>query len=208
MRTYAKNFAWKKTATYKQRASRCALEWDVRLDVSDDLKVEDIINNIKSFEDGILYVLVSGVEAPEPAPAGERVQLSRSDSEHVHLCLILHTPLQRLDVLRLLRGPRKLGGEYCAPRNPKFSYIGWVIHHTKLEAKIPGEPPKWYEYGTLPMDPLTTEWSLAIDRMVKKYKCPMTVHERAQPYLALLAKNKIKEKIEKLQMTLEDSDVE
>lgn len=211
MRTYGKKFIWKKTASYKNRATRMATEWDVRLDVSDQLTKEDIISNVKNAKDGFLYVLVSGVERPDGEDAitsyGPQRSVTLSNEQHVHLCVVLHMPAQRMDVLRMLRGQRKMGDEYCAPRNPKFSYLGWVIHHSKLECKLPGEPGIWYEEGILPMDPLTTEWAVAIQRMLKKYKCPEAIHNRTQPYLALLSKNRIQEKIEQLQMSLEDNDV-
>lgn len=211
MRSYAKNFMFKKTVNYKQRQARVATEWDIRLDVSDALTVENIIGFIKEQLDDIGYVLVSGVERPDklvsPEGIAGRPIPSGSNEHHVHLCLVLLVPRQRGDVLKLVRGPRKMGDEYAAPRNPKFAYAGWVIHHTKPSYKLEGEPMIRYEHGTLPMDPFTTEWALKIDALLRKWGSPMTKN-RFGAYTGLLAKNKIKEKIELLQMSLEDTDAD
>lgn len=74
MRTYGKNFQYKKTVTYQQRQSRCATEWDIRIDVSDGLTAENVINFIKENIGDIQYVLVSGVEQPDKlaSPSGGR----------------------------------------------------------------------------------------------------------------------------------------
>lgn len=217
MRSYAKNFTFKKTVNYKQRQERVATEWDIRVDVSDALTVENVIGFIKEQLDDVGYVLVSGVERPdmekiegprrEDQTVVQPVNQYGSKEHHVHVCLVLHVPLNRAGVLKLVRGQRKLGDEYAAPRNPKFSYAGWVIHHSKPSYKIPGEPLIRYEYGTLPMDPYTTEWALKIDAILKKWGSP-GMKNRFGVYSALLNKHKIKEKIEKLQMSLEDTDVD
>lgn len=204
MRSYAKNFTFKKTVNYKQRQERVATEWDVRVDVSDALTVENVIGYIKENLDDIGFVLVSGVERPDTEEVANQYG---SKEHHVHVCLVLFVPINRAGALKMVRGPRKMGDEYAMPRNPKYAYAGWVIHHSKPSFKIPGEPLIRYEYGTLPMDPYTTEWALKIDAMMRKWGSPITKN-RFGAYTGLLAKNKIKEKIEKLQMSLEDTDVD
>ena len=199
---------FKKTATYKQRQLRMTTEWDVRLDVSDELPVEEIIDNCKKIKDDVLYVLVSGVERAdkkEDLQAGGFKNLG-SDNEHVHLCLVLLEPKVRQDVLKMLRGPRKRGDEYAAPRSSKFAYAGWVIHHAKPDWKLPGEPPIKFEHGTLPMDPLTIEWSIKINAMLKKFGYDL-MRRRFRCYTDLLTKHKTMEKIQGLLMSMEDNDV-
>lgn len=213
MRSYAKNWTFKKTATYKQRQIRLATEWDIRLDVGTELPIEHILGRIREHLDGFLYVAVSGIERPDetklvpPTYGGSQPKFSPSGSEqeHVHLCVVLLEPRCRTDVLRLLRGPRKLGDEYCTPRNAKFSYAGWLIHHAKPEWKIPGEPPLRFEHGTLPMDPLTIEWALKVQNMLKKWGYDL-MRRRFRQYTEMLAKHKTMEKIEGLLMTLQDQD--
>ena len=214
MRSYAKNFTFKKTVSYRQRQERVATEWDIRLDVSEALTVENILGFIKENLDDVGYVLVSGVERPDSKDDQDYVKKENwvknpgmSDEHHVHVCLVLHVPINRAGALKLVRGQRKLGDEYAAPRNAKFSYAGWVIHHAKPSFKVLGEPMIRYEYGTLPMDPYTTEWAMKIDAILKKWGSPL-MKIRFAAYTALLAKNKIKEKIEKLNMSLEDHDVD
>lgn len=202
MRTYGKNFLYKKTVNYQQRQARLATEWDIRLDVSDALTVENIISNIKEQLDDLSFVLVSGVERPDTNDI--KPNASGSKEDHVHLCLVLFVPRQRADVLKLVRGPRKMGDEYCAPRNAKFPYAGWVIHHAKPAYKLAGEPDIRFERGNLPMDPFTSDWALKIKSLMTKWGTP-AMEQRFKGYLDLLRKNKIQEKIEQLQMSLEDN---
>lgn len=214
MRTYGKNFIYKKTVNYQQRQARLATEWDIRLDVSDALTVENIISNIKEQLDDLSFVLVSGVERPdmekiegprrEDQTVVQPVNQYGSKEHHVHLCLVLFVPRQRADVLKLVRGPRKMADEYCAPRNAKFPYAGWVIHHAKPAFKLDGEPDIRFERGDLPMDPFTSDWALKIKSLMTKWGTP-AMEQRFKGYLDLLRKNKIQEKIEQLQMSLEDN---
>lgn len=214
MRTYGKckEFMYKKTVSYQQRQARLATEWDVRLDISDELPLEHVLARVRDHLEDLSYVLVSGIEHPDTAFTkdtnvyGTKVHTtggSVSKQDHVHLCVVLFVPLQRADVLKMLRGPRKLGDEYATPRNAKFPYAGWVIHHAKPGFKIDGEPNIRFEHGTLPMDPFTTDWAMKIAGLMKKWGTP-TMERRFKGYTDLLAKHKIKEKIEQLQMSLED----
>lgn len=218
MRSYGKNFIYKKTVNYRQRQVREATEWDVRIDVNDELTADAIVNNIKSNQDDLLFALVSGVEVPDTLEVRQgcaqpdelatwkfKGNQYGSSETHVHLCVVLRAPLCRLDVLKLVRGPRKMGDEYCAPRNPRFTYAGWVIHHAKSDWKVDGEPSIRYEFGTLPMDPFTTDAAVAIVRLLKKYPSP-AMEARFKGYAKLLEHDKIKSKIEQYTMLLEDHD--
>lgn len=215
MRSYGKNWTYKQTATYKVRQTRLATEWDIRLDVGDELTVETILNHLRAANDGLLYVAMSGIERPDKAFStttnvrGEQIKYnagSVSSGEHVHLCIVSLLPLDRPSVLRMVRGPRKVLDEYAAPRNAKFSYAGWLIHHAKPDYKIPNQPDILYERGTLPMDPMTTDWALKIKSMITKFKPNDGVRNRFKPYMNLLETEGIKAKIEQLQMQLEDHD--
>lgn len=215
MRTYGKNFMYKATVSYKERQERLATEWDVRLDITDALPIQDVLDRARDALDEVLYILVSGVELPDdtkggclgPSNGAQPVFKSPTTSteHHVHMCVVLLAPLRRTDVLRMLRGPRKLGDEYCAPRNPKFTYGGWYIHHAKPGFKLDGEPLVRFEHGTLPMDPVTTDSAMKIKSLQKKWGTPATA-KRFKMYLELLERDIIKRKIEQLQMSLEDGD--
>lgn len=212
MRTYGKDFAYKKTVSYKQRQARVATEWDIRLDINDILTPEVIVSNIKESLDEFSFVLVSGVERPDKATDVPEIKPERwvknpsmSTDHHVHMCVVLFVPRQRGDVLKLVRGPRKVGDEYAAPRNAKFPYAGWVIHHAKPTFKLDGEPDIRFERGDLPMDPFTSDWALKIQGLMKKWGSS-AMHQRFKGYMDLLKKNKIQEKIEALQMSLQDQD--
>lgn len=195
---------WQRTELYSKRE---ATEWDVRLDVNEVLTPDVIVSNLKERLDEIAYCLVSGVELPDKvvSPTGIHWKpiSSGSTEQHVHLCIVLHQPVKRGEVLQLVRGTRKLGDEYCAPRNPRFAYAGWVIHHAKPGFKLDGEPLIRYEFGTLPMDPFTEETALKIKSLLKKWSTP-EMEARFQGYTDLVTKETIKRKIEQLQMSLED----
>lgn len=210
MRTYGKDFAYKRTVSYKQRQARVATEWDIRLDINDILTPEVIVSNIKEALDEFSFVLVSGVERPDMATStaafgNNKPAPAASSEHHVHLCVVLFVPRQRFDVLKLVRGPRKVGDEYAAPRNAKFPYAGWVIHHAKPAFKLDGEPDIRFERGDLPMDPFTSDWALKIQGLMKKWGTP-AMQQRFKGYMDLLKRNKIQEKIEALQMSLQDQD--
>lgn len=195
---------WERKSLYSNRE---ATEWDIRLDINELLTADVIINNIKERLDELCYVLVSGVERPDkfssPDGAKGKPIASGSTEHHVHLCIVLFKPSKRGDVLQLVRGTRKLGDEYCAPRNAKFAYAGWIIHHGKPGYKIDNEPLIRYEFGTLPMDPFTEECANKIQGMLRKWGTP-ALKERFKGYTDLISKESIKRKIEQLQMQLED----
>lgn len=194
---------WERTELYSKRE---ATEWDVRLDVNDLLTADVIVNNIKEHLDELQYVLVSGVERPDtmgPGPFKPKHNGSGSEEHHVHMCVVLHKPGKRGDVLQLLRGARKLVDEYCTPRSPSLTYAGWVIHHGKPGFKINEEPLIRFEYGTLPMDPFTEETAIKIKSLLKKWSTP-DMEARFKGYTDLVTKTSIKRKIEQLQMSLED----
>lgn len=193
---------WERTELYSKRE---ATEWDVRLDVNLELTPDVIINNIKERLDELQYVLVSGVERPDTGfKDGEPFKVASGSKEHhVHVCVLLHKPGKRGDVLQLLRGARKLADEYCAPRNPRFTYAGWIIHHGKPGFKIDEEPLIRYEFGTLPMDPFTDDTAIKIKSLLKKWSTP-EMEARFKGYTDLVTKASIKRKIEQLQMSLED----
>jgi len=196
-------------ASRQQRAAREATEWDIRVDVNEVLTAERVVSNLKEASNELLYVLVSGVERPDNVALLEQRKFANpgSTQDHVHVCVVLRRPGSRFDVLKIVRGLRKLGDEYAAPRNAKFAYAGWVIHHAKSDWKIDGEPDVRYEYGDLPMDPFTTEWAVKIESMLKRYGSD-TMRARFRGYTDLISRDTIKMQIEKLQMQLEDRNAE
>lgn len=205
MRSYGKHYQYKSPATLKQRHDRLATEWDVRLDVGILLTPEDIINNIQQQRTGITYVYVSGIEVPDKLEVLKGMGVKHGSSEeHVHIALIYEVPQRRADVLKLLRGPHKVNDEYCTPRNNKFPYAGWIIHHGKPAYKVEGQPNCLYEYGTLPLDPFTTDWAVRIKSMLKRYGSS-DMEQRFKQYTELINKDRIREHIERLTMSLNDN---
>lgn len=145
----------------KERAERYSTEWDIRIDC-DDSYCKEIIKNLTASSNLISYCLVSGLEQPDEVKYG-------SKDVHVHIALILEYALRRDQVLGLCRGLQKRTEEYCTPRNRKYTYAGWYLHHTKLDWKLVKDVPIRYEYGTLPEDEPTEENKKNIQRLFKKF---------------------------------------
>lgn len=201
MRSYGQlpiHLGGKRRATGHQRtelySTREATEWDVRVDINELLTVEHLISNIKERLDELSYVLVSGVERPDKednfTAHGPVRSFTLSTEHHVHVCVVLHKPGKRGDVLQLIRGTRKLGDEYCAPRNPKFAYAGWIIHHGKPGFKIDNEPLIRFEWGTLPMDAFTPDVATKIKGLLKKWGTP-EMEERFKGYTNIASDPKV-----------------
>lgn len=150
-------------ASKKDRKERASTEWDLRIDC-DRTYAEEIVNNIKNTLPIIEYALVSGIEKADAE------QFSHAAKEnHVHIALVFHYPLRRDQVLTTVRGFIKKTDEYCAPRNRKFTYAGWFMHHTKIDWKLAGELPIRYEYGILPIDPVDDDTKKSVVRMFNKF---------------------------------------
>nr|QTE03367.1 MAG: replication-associated protein [Grus japonensis CRESS-DNA-virus sp.] len=171
MRTFAPYDKTKQAprATEKARRVRTATEWDIRIDC-DQTYVEEIIANLKKSRDLIHYALVSGLEQPDEVKYG-------SKDVHCHIALIVEYHMRRDQVLALCRGHLKKTDEYCTPRNRKFTYAGWFLHHTKLDWKLVLEPPQRLEIGTLPDDEVTDENKKEVLRMIKKFGSDEEAHE-------------------------------
>lgn len=191
-----------KVATWKTRNDREATEWDVRLDVNDQLTVQDVINNIKQEEASFLYSLVSGVERADNAGIVDG-RAGASSENHIHLAIIMLSPSKRQDVLQLLRGKRKLGDEYCVPRNQKFTYAGWVAHHAKIDWKLEGEPGIRYEAGVLPMDAYNPDVAANVVKMVNKFG-DEAMKERFKQYYDIAGKAKLVERYLELKKLVGD----
>lgn len=213
MRTYGKQFVYKKSATFQERANRAATEWDVRLDVSETLTARQIVDNVKAAGTDVSYAFVSGVERPDQHHTdstnlyGQQIWKTNgsvSHEHHVHIAIIVESPVNRATILKLLRGPRKLTDEYAVPRNPKFTYAGWIVHHNKPQYKLEGEPTCHYESGDLPMDPYTTDSAAKVERMLKKWGTD-AMRQRFEGYTKMVSREAIQQQIERLQMQLEDN---
>lgn len=158
MRTY-KHFA-PTYVTRKERASRLSREWDIRVDVSDEMTTDKIIKHCKAID--CVYVMVSNVETPDVASYG-------SKEDHVHIGLVMRQEINRATALALVRGTRKYTDEYAAPRNQRYTYAGWVIHHAKGAPWKTGNDGLLYERGILPMDVPNETTSIAVKSMLDRY---------------------------------------
>jgi hypothetical protein len=173
MRTYSKDYKnHPRTTPYttnKERANREATEWDIRIDITPECTLDYVLQTIKdSITTGdIVYTLIGGLENPDEAH--EYKSFGKSLQTHVHIALVMLFEINRATALKICRGPKKLSDEYCVPRNQKFTYAGWVAHHTKPYTKHDLECLIEYEYGTLPMDALNEETCWKVVKILKRY---------------------------------------
>nr|QTE03561.1 MAG: replication-associated protein [Syrmaticus reevesii CRESS-DNA-virus sp.] len=191
MRSYSKSKAFPKTVvrpTRKEVANREATEWDVRLDVNEGFTSAHVLEHAVAHQDKFTYCLIGDVENPDVETV-----VNGSKETHVHVAIIMAKPSTREAVLQLLRGARKRGDEYAAPRNPRFTYAGWVMHHTKTTFKInPDGPFVLYENGDLPEDAFDEKTCWAVVRMMKKFGNP-DMKQRFKKYSTMLDALKTKD---------------
>jgi hypothetical protein len=175
MRTYSKDYKnhprTKPYATDKERANRTSTEWDIRIDITPDCTLDYVLQTIKdSITTGdMLYTLVGGLEEPDEQKTDSTYVKAASQQTHVHIALVMLFEINRATALKICRGPKKLSDEYCVPRNQKFTYAGWVAHHTKINTKHDPDHLIEYEYGTLPMDALNEETCWKVVKILKRY---------------------------------------
>lgn len=160
MRSYANRQSYKGLAAkYKQQRSK---EWDLGLRLLEsnyEAEIERVIEHFEDNLDRLSYVLVSGIEC------------NSSQLYHVHCCFISKLPLTRYQVLTLI-DREKYKHQYCAVRNPKYSYTAWKCHHTKDDTKI-DERRILFEYGTLPDEVLTKQQYLTAKKFGYEGPAPL-----------------------------------
>lgn len=184
MRTYAKNYkvnnASKPYVSRKEYRTRESTEWDVRVDCVNGITPTTIRDQMQLRLPELAYGLIGGLERPDgdnpayTAPNGEVVSLTGgtvSKQEHVHIALVFLTPVCRATALKMCR-ESKVGDEYATPRNTRFTYAGWLAHHTKLASKVDPESTLFYEHGTLPMDSYDEATCWKVVKILKKFATP------------------------------------
>lgn len=167
---YDKTKAPGKRTTAKERKERQSNEWDVRIDCT-PAYADEIQANLTAAKEMIEYCLVSGIEK-----ADSEVLTTGSKENHVHIALIFKYALRKDQVLSVCRGHLKKTDEYCVPRNKKFTYAGWYIHHTKIDCKLVLEPALRLEFGLLPEDDDNEYNRTSINRLFKKFGNDDTIH--------------------------------
>ena len=177
MRTYGKNYkvngASKPYVSAKEYRTRESTEWDVRVDCVNGITPATIRSQMQMRLSDIVYGLIGGLESPDgnlPVPAEQRTNIG-SSQDHVHIALVFLRPVCRATALKMCR-ETKLGDEYATPRNKRFTYAGWLAHHTKLAFKVDPESTLFYEHGTLPMDSYDEQTCWAVLKILKKFGNP------------------------------------
>lgn len=168
----------------KERQVREHHEWDIRIDC-DAVYADEIVNNLKNSVHLLEYALVSGIEMPDklefgptfiPPPRGGAGHYG-SQERHVHIGLVFKYKLRRDQVLATCRGLEKKSDEYAVPRNSRFTYAGWFMHHTKIDQKVVNEKSIRYEHGLLPHDALDDATKKNVVRMFNKFGRGSTENE-------------------------------
>lgn len=174
MRTYAKNYkandASKPYVSRKEYRTRESTEWDVRVDCVNGITPETIRGQMQLRVADLVYGLIGGLERPDSTTLTDGSIGSKED--HVHVALVFMVPVCRATALKMCR-ETKVGDEYATPRNKRFTYAGWLAHHTKLAFKVDPEAPKvFFEVGTLPMDSFDEETCWKVVKILKKFATP------------------------------------
>lgn len=173
MRTYAKNYkvngASKPYVSRKEYRTRESTEWDVRVDCVGGVTPETIRSQMQVRLPELVYGLIGGLERPDSTTLTDGSIGSKED--HVHVALVFLVPVCRATALKMCR-ETKVGDEYATPRNRKFTYAGWLAHHTKVAFKVNPESTLVYEYGTLPMDSYDEETCWRVLKILKKFGNP------------------------------------
>lgn len=172
---YDKTKQGPRKATLKDRKERKAKEWDIRIDCS-ALYADTICRTLEAKKESLQYCLVSGIEQADEQFIKWDQQSTNpqagswgSKDNHVHIALIFQEEVTRDQVLGTCRGLFKTTDEYCTPRNKKFTYAGWYMHHAKIDWKMVDEPPVRLEFGVLPVDNDTPYNRASIKRLFKKF---------------------------------------
>ena len=181
MRTYGKNYkvngASKPYVSAKEYRTRESTEWDVRVDCVNGITAETIRGQMQLRLPELVYGLIGGLENPDlnanPSTGATGTPIvSGSKEDHVHIALVFLRPVCRATALKVCR-EFKVGDEYATPRNRKYTYAGWLAHHTKAAWKVDQEASKvFFEYGTLPMDSYDEETCWKVVKILKKFATP------------------------------------
>ena len=184
MRTYGKSYkvngASKPYVSRKEYATRESTEWDVRVDCVNGITPDTIRATMQLREEDLVYGLIGGMELPDPSGTAMssvdgdiplKLGATLSSQQHVHVALVFLRPVVRATALKMCR-ESKLGDEYATPRNRKFTYAGWLAHHTKAAFKVDPESTLFYEYGTLPMDSYDEATCWKVLKILKKFGTP------------------------------------
>lgn len=173
MRTYAKNYkvnnASKPYVSRKEYRTRESTEWDVRVDCVNGITPTTIRDQMQLRLPELAYGLIGGLERPDSTTLTDGSIGSKED--HVHVALVFLTPVCRATALKMCR-ESKVGDEYATPRNKKFTYAGWLAHHTKRASKVDPESTLFYEHGTLPMDSYDEDTCWKVAKILKKFATP------------------------------------
>ena len=190
------NNASKPYVSRKEYRTRESTEWDVRVDCVGGVTPETIRSQMQMRLSELVYGLIGGLERPDtgmlvpPTYTGDAPQASPTGSkeDHVHIALVFLTPVCRATALKMCR-ETKVGDEYATPRNKKFTYAGWLAHHTKVAFKVDPESTLVYEYGTLPMDSYDEDTCWKVVKILKKFATP-DIKMRFSSYYDMLDQHK------------------
>nr|QTE03409.1 MAG: replication-associated protein [Phoenicopteridae CRESS-DNA-virus sp.] len=180
-------------------ANRESCQWDLRFDTS-KIDIDDILMNVRNNLQFTTYVLIGGKEFGSHAVyVAGRPATPVEATEHVHCALIVKTPIKRWQALKIFR-ETKVDDEYCVPRNEKFTFLGWRLHHIKDDTKV-DDTRIIFEHGTLPMDRIDEHNIKEIKRMLAKFPGP--TDPRYTPFIEMATDEGIKRrKVEKMEAEL------
>lgn len=96
---------------------------------------------------------------------------------HIHGALVFAEPVKLWTMKAAFKQFPGMVDVYVVPRNTKFPYKSWIMHHNKLETKVGSNVPLWTT-GKLPSDDGTADTLRQIIRMGRKFGFDVS-HEQA-----------------------------
>lgn len=157
MRTFVTNPQRDQTGLREHYRQRTSKEWDISFNMPIDFLTmpDTLIATINVYiqdNPGVVsYALIGGIEVG----TNDRSTTTK-DEHHVHCALVITKEMTKEHALRVFQLPEvhdhNKHKRYAVPRDNKWSYVGWRLHHTKTDTKIDQSRSVLYEYGTLPTD--------------------------------------------------------
>lgn len=174
MRTYISNPDRDQTGKKELYRTRTSDEWDLSFNMpADGLYIaQSIVTTIKDFIDKhpglVIYALVGGIELG----TNDRSETTK-DEHHVHCALVVTEHMTKDQALRCFEldevHQHNNFKRYAAPRSGEWPYIGWKLHHIKVDTKIDPTSTVLFEHGTLPKDSDTPGMIKKIAAMKRKF---------------------------------------
>lgn len=186
MRTFVANPDRDQTGKRELYRTRTSNEWDLSFNMPPDglYIAQSIVTTIQDFIDKhpglVTYALVSGIEL-----GANRDSETTLDAHHVHCALVTTEHMTKDQALRCFEldevHAHNRFKRYAAPRSGEWPYIGWKLHHIKVDTKIDPTSLVLFEHGTLPTDDQSPGMTKKIAIMKRRFANDYVPRDQREP---------------------------